>query len=447
VRFTRRKKWILVSVLAVVAIALIGGGIWYLVPSHPVAQETRAPAKPEAPPDLAKLRDQYTAAMASLDKNQPAQAATQLGAFTFGNRAVEEYRLYYLATAHKLAGDSVPARATLAKLWDRHPRLIHADEAGTNLGALYDAAGHWRGAGDLFASVAVRSDDPATAAAARWQTVQERFRTGDVAGALFAARNLAIKNAASPQAGPALAVVRALSGLGENAPIQLTPDERLERAVGLLRDDDAEDALGELQALEPVAPASIKSAVQLNRGLALFHLRRFEEANKVLDPLAAGSYRYAIPALYHAAKSYRVLANTINPIVIKVVVQKKQVGTTKVKKGKGKKAKVVSKPKFANVKTNVQLIDLAKKSKKEEYDRLATERLKDLLSLPLATDVRVEVLNTLLGLAETKNQDDYERIRGCSTSGTRGGRLTRGATTTAPSRSSASSPTRTSTPT
>jgi soluble lytic murein transglycosylase-like protein len=410
VRFTRRNKWIFVSLTAVVVAALIGGGIWYLLPaSQPSSQESRTPGKPEAPPDLAKLRDQYTAAMAALDHNDPVGAARQFDAFTFGNRAVEEYRLYYLATARKMAGETVPARATLAKLWDRHPRLIHADEAGSNLGALYDAAGHWDGAADTYAAVAVRSDDPQAAAAARWQTVEERFRSGDVTGALFAARNLAIKNAASPQAGAALAVVRALSGLGENDPIKLTPEERLERAVGLLRDGDAQNALEELQSLEPDATASLRPAVQLNRGLALYRLRRFEEASKALDPLASGSYRYAIPALYHASKSYRTLANSINPIVIKTVMQKKQVGTTKVKQGKGKKAKVVSKPKFANVKTNVQLVDLAKKSKKDELDRLATERLKDLLSLPLAPDVRVEVLTTLIGLAEAKSQDDYER--------------------------------------
>jgi soluble lytic murein transglycosylase len=90
--------------------------------------------------------------------------------------------------------------------------------------------------------------------------------------------------------------------------------------------------------------------------------------------------------------------------VIKTVVQRQKVGTRKVKKGK----KLIAKPKYANVKKNIQLIDLAKKAKKEEYDRLATERLKDLLQIKTAApDVRLEALNELAGIAEQKNQDDY----------------------------------------
>ncbi|MGH7484530.1 MAG: transglycosylase SLT domain-containing protein, partial [bacterium] len=45
----------------------------------------------------------------------------------------------------------------------------------------------------------------------------------------------------------------------------------------------------------------------------------------------------------------------------------------------------------------------------DEYDRLVSERLKDLLTLPLADEVRISVLNALIGIAEAKNQDAYER--------------------------------------
>src|SRR5207244_965774 len=68
-----------------------------------------------------------------------------------------------------------------------------------------------------------------------------------------------------------------------------------------------------------------------------------------------------------------------------------------------------AKPKFGNVKKTVQLVDLAKKAKKDEYDRRAVERLKDLLRLPLSDDMRIDVLNTLIGMAEAKNQDAYEQ--------------------------------------
>ncbi|HVG24682.1 MAG TPA: lytic transglycosylase domain-containing protein, partial [Thermoanaerobaculia bacterium] len=84
------------------------------------------------------------------------------------------------------------------------------------------------------------------------------------------------------------------------------------------------------------------------------------------------------------------------------------VGTIKQRVGKGKKKKTVTKPKYQDVFKQVKLIDLAKKRKKDEYDRLASERLKDLLSLPqISEDVRVDTLNTLIERAASKNQDAY----------------------------------------
>jgi Soluble lytic murein transglycosylase and related regulatory proteins (some contain LysM/invasin domains) len=182
--------------------------------------------------------------------------------------------------------------------------------------------------------------------------------------------------------------------------------------VGLLRDGDPQSAADELQALQARGVHDdLRGPVALNLGLALNQLRRYEDSNRVLEPLAAGPYRVAIPAIYTASKNYRVLAASLNPMVTKTIVVRQQVGTIKVKAkaAKGKKAKVVTKPRFANVKKNVQLVDLAKKAKKENWDHLANERLKDLLSLPLSRDIRIEVLNTLIAIAEPKNQDDYEQ--------------------------------------
>src|SRR5205085_2091290 len=87
--------------------------------------------------------------------------------------------------------------------------------------------------------------------------------------------------------------------------------------------------------------------------------------------------------------------------------EKKKVGTVKVRVGKGKKRHTVTKPKYAIVSKQVKLVDLAKKAKKDEYERLAAERLKDLMALPLDEDVRLDVLNALLERAIAKNQTDY----------------------------------------
>jgi soluble lytic murein transglycosylase-like protein/tetratricopeptide (TPR) repeat protein len=392
-----RRRWLAIAASLVVIAALIAGGFWISRRQRVARQEARPIHKPQAPPDLAKLRDRFTAALEALHHNDGVAAAQQLASFDFGGRAVEEYRLYYLAKAHAAAKQDDPARATFAKLIARQPKMVLAPDAGTSLGQLYAAGGDWYHAGEAYAG-----------AGARWASVEARFDHGDLAGAFYAARNIAIKEPDSEQAGAALTFVRRVNGMPDGATVILNHGERFERALNLLRDNNPQSALDELTALEPVAPKSMEEQVDLQRGIALMQLKRHDEAVKELEPLTSGSFDVSIPALYNASKSYRALAASINPIVIKVVTQKQKVGTIKVRQGKGKTSKLVTKPKFANVKKNVQLIDLAKKAKKDEYDRLATERLKDLLLIhALPPDLRFEVLNSLAAIAEAKNQDPY----------------------------------------
>ncbi|MEO8032984.1 MAG: lytic transglycosylase domain-containing protein [Acidobacteriota bacterium] len=407
-----RRKWLVISIVAALAIGLtlVRGYYWFArSPDQLAKKAAQAGPKPQAPPDLEKLRSKYKAGVQALDRNDGAAAVKELSSFDFGGRVVEEYRLSLLARAQDLAGDHGAQRATLATLWLRGPRLVQWADAGMKLSGLYSERGDFAHAAKIANAVATRSFDPAIAAAARWQAVESAFYKGDVAGVLQSGREIVIKAPRSQQAAAAIALVRAMSGGDDNGSIPLTPEERLERAVSLLRDGDPQDAYDELQALRPDAPSSLHDPIELNMGLALFQLRRFEDAIKTLEPLTSGSYRFAIPALYHASKSYRVLANSINPMVSKTTVQRQQVGTVKVRSGKGKKAKTTTRPKFANVKKTVQLVDLARKAKKDSYDHLANERLKDLLSLPLSPPVRIEVLNTLIAGAEAKNQDAFEQ--------------------------------------
>src|SRR6185295_2483344 len=171
------------------------------------------------------------------------------------------------------------------------------------------------------------------------------------------------------------------------SPLYFTPAERLERAVCLMRDGDPQNALDELTALAPSVPESLRQAVVLNRGLAFYQLRRYQDAIQVLEPLTSGSYKVAIPSLYHLSKTYRSLANAIDPTVYKTVIEKKNAGTVKVRVGKGKKAKTVTRPRIVTTKKQIKLIDEAKKNQKDQYERLSTERLNDLLQLPLSKTV------------------------------------------------------------
>ena len=392
-----RRRWVVVvaAVLAPVMAVVI---VLLVRPHRGPNREFVVPAVPEAPPDLEKLRPAYDAGLEALRRGDGAEAVTQFSSFTFDKRAVEQYRLYYLANACQLAGQRARARATLALLWRRHPAFVVQTDAGLNLGGLYASIADWRHAARVFDDVAAQADNSAIAASARWSAIDSSFARGDIASVLYDARNIAIRNPRAAQAPHAIELVRAITGVAKDAPVKLSDAERLTRAVSLLRDGDPQNALDELTALDTSGvPADLRLPVALNRGLALNQLHRFEESNKVLEPLASGAYRIAIPAIFTASQNYRALSSSINPMVTKTIVVKQHV------KAKGKKKK------FTNVKKNVQLVDLAKKAKKDEYDHLSAERLKDLLPLPLADEVRIGVLNTLIGLAEVKNQDDYEQ--------------------------------------
>ncbi len=363
-------------------------------------REFVVPAVPEAPPDLAKLRPSFDAGLDAIRRGDGAEAVSQLSSFTFGKRAVDQYRLYYLANACQLAGDQARARTTLARLWRQHPAFVLQTDAGLNLGGLYAAVTDWRHAAEVFGDVAAHADNSAIAASASWSAIDSSFASGDIASVLYDARNIAITNPRAAQAPHAIELVRAITGLAKDAPMTLSEAERLARAVSLLRDGDPQSALDELSALDTSGvPAGLRLPVQLNRGLALNQLHRFDDSNKVLDPLASGPYRVAIPAIFTASQNYRALSASINPTVTKTIFVRQQIG----------KKKAGAKAKFARVRKNIQLVDLAKKAKKDEYDRLASERLKDLLSLPLADEVRIAVLNALIGFAEAKNQDAYEK--------------------------------------
>jgi soluble lytic murein transglycosylase-like protein len=372
-----RRKWIVTTVVVLVAIGLTIIGSRFLRPRHTGKSEAGPAHKPEAPPDLEKLRDQFQAGLKAIHDKDGATAANTLASFSFRGRFVEEYRLYYLARGHELANRHDAARRVLAELRQRGPHAVIADDAAQRLAGFYAEAGDFRNAADA-------SDG--------WGAIEAHFVDGDVAGVFAAALATAIKSPRAPVGADALAVAQAIRGL--------TPDERLAHAVALMRDGDPQSAYEELTALDTAAPESLHDAIQLNRGLALNQLRRYDDSNKLLEPLAGGAFKYAIPAVDTSAKNYRALSASINPIVVKQVIVRQQVGFVKVK---GKK-----KPKFAKVKKNVQLVDLAKKAKKDSYDRLATERLKDVLQIKeTAPEVRLEALNALIDAAQAKHQDAY----------------------------------------
>ena len=402
-----RRAFFLVA-LAVLSTALVAFELWfYWRPERTLHREIAMKPKPEAPPDLADLRSEFASGLDALHRKDGPDAVQHLASFTFRKRAVEQYRLFYLASAHQLAGEKSSARATLADLWTRDPTMVPWPDAAMNLAGLDSESGDFARAAAVYDHAAARAETSDVAAPARWGAIETHFYSGDIDAVFDQARSIAIRNPASAQAAAAMNIVRSLNGAAPGAPIALTPAERLGRCVSLLRDGDPYSAFAELTVLEESSalPEDLRQPAELNRGLALLGVQRVQDAAKVLDTLIKAEPRIAIPALYFSAKSDRILSASINPIVYKTVVVRQQVGVRKVKRG----GKLVLKPKYAKVKKQVPLVDLAKKAQKDGFDHLASQRLKQLLPLPLAIEVRISVLNTLIEMAESKNQDDYER--------------------------------------
>src|SRR5437763_3673307 len=161
-----RRIWL----YSLIALA-IAAGIFVYVRQTQTRGEIAAPPKPESPPDLEKLRSAYDSWLDAIHRGDGRDAVKHFSSFTFGKRAVDEYRLYYLANGYQLANDSERARGTLATLWSRKPKMIAWIDAGLNLGSLYATIADWRDAGDIFTAVAERAPDPNVGAHARWSAV------------------------------------------------------------------------------------------------------------------------------------------------------------------------------------------------------------------------------------------------------------------------------------
>lgn len=372
------------------------------------AQERERASEPTtpAPRDLAAQRQEFLDGIDALQKGDSRDAIRHFRGTNFGDRAVEEYRLYFLANAHQLAGDRERARLTLAQLWRRRPELVYRDDAAFTLSTLYVSKGAWHEAADINRTLARTEAEPAIVATARAEQIRMSFRAGDPGSMLFAARSLILQHPKSPEARLALDVERRLRDIPETSAVPLTIQERTVRGENLLRDGEPRTALSELEPINAEALGSpLHERILLTRGNALHRMGRHSDAIKAVTPLFDGHFKHAIPAIELAARCHRALASSINPTVTKQVKQKQRAGTRTVKR-KGKSVKV---PRFKTVTKSVKVVNLQLKKKQEEQQRLHVERLKDLLALPAPPEIRKQALASLIGIAQAKNQEAYMR--------------------------------------
>lgn len=386
-----RKALLLFLSLAVLAAAAAGG--WLFWRSRQPRAASVIPAQPSAPPALAPHATRFRLAVQAIEQGDPARGVQSLSSFSFGSRPVEEYRLYYLALALEQIGNRESAREALATLWRSEPELVHAPAVGAKLATLYTEAGGNARAGEVWGTLASRTDDPNAAAQARMRYLESRFRSGDVGAMILAATNVVVENPIADEAGAAAAMLRAIRGIPPDQPLPLTVEQRIRRGEALLQAARPKAAFEETDSINADALRDpLRARLLLVRGEALSRVSRHEASNQVLEPLFSSAYRFAIPALRISATNHRLLAKAADEALYKTVTERVRSGTRTVTR-KGKKVRVAA---YKNVKKRVRLKDPKREEALRRHEALYVERLNDLRSLPIESGLRAEVLSELV---------------------------------------------------
>src|SRR5688572_2846995 len=161
---------------------LLGGFLALLYYDQSGSEQSIAESEVEkaaAPPDLAEHRETFVAGVEALQRNDPEEAIEQFSSFSLAPRDVEQYRLYFLATAYQLVGKFTPARDTLARLWSGKTTLLPLADSGLRLEAMYRANGAWEEASRIQAGLATRAVEPGVRGAARDSFIVSKFHVGD----------------------------------------------------------------------------------------------------------------------------------------------------------------------------------------------------------------------------------------------------------------------------
>lgn len=403
-----RREPLIRSVLIAALLALLGSFLslleWHS--RHLAATAAKQGLESFAPPELAIHADAFRAGAQALQGGRADSAIEALSSFSFGERPVEQYRLFYLATAQQLAGRNEDARRTLAQLWRLRPTLVYGPEAGFQLAALHAARGSHVRAGEIYGSIATTAADPKLAALARESYLKERFITGDLGAVLLAAHNLHVENPDTPEAATAAAILRSLRGLSRQEPLPLTPAQRIRRAEAFLALAKPKAALEEMEGLQGAyLPRSLDFRLALARGDALHRTGRYEDSDRTVEPLFAAQYRYAIPALEISARNQRALADAIDAVSYKTVKVRERAGTRVVTR-RGKRVRV---PNYRTINRRVKEVNPTRKAEREKHESIWLERLRDLRSLPIEPELRKEVLTRLVAWAEREEDEPLLR--------------------------------------
>lgn len=394
-RFVPFALGMLCALIALLAIALL-----MRTEEHPPQS---AVSESEPPPDLAPYREAFLEGTLALEDGDGAQAVETLSSFTLAPRPSEEYRLYYLANALQLEGRVDDARRTLAKLWQRPPRMVYRADAGFHLASLYDRAGNWTASAAVLRHLSAEAEAEQVAAAARVEYARHRIRSGDPYAALEMVERIMYEHPASSQAASASRVAAAIVGAARFTPAGLTPRQRVTRAERLIEAGKAQEALSELASIP--ANGVSEERLRLIRGLALARVGKLEESNSELEPLFGSRYRWAVPALELAAANHLRLANSIEIEKTRRERVRERSGTRTVTR----RGKRVREAVYRTVTREVKYKVAEQVEKQKRQLELRAERLDDLLSLPVDESARVRLLTQRIELAQRTEEREVIR--------------------------------------
>lgn len=388
----RRVLWSL-SILSVAVLTVLG--IRSYLEDRQALQEVRV-EQPAVPHELEMARPGFNRALQALQEGDGGEAVEILGRLSFGERPVEQYRLYFLAQAFESDKNELESRRALARLWRLSPVFIHRKSSALKLAALYEAAGNWNHSAEILNRLAGTAVRPREIAVSRDREIVSRLASGDLTGLIASATDLTLRVPGESEAVAGEVLLRSLGGVSADAPLPFSWEDRFRQAKKALEADRAEFALTLLDRLqdEPAPSSARDDEAGYQRAIILKRLRRFEASTTILETLTGGPI--GLQSIILAAENDRAIAAEIQPVSSRNVSRRVRSGTHSVRKN----GKIVKIPVYRKVTQTIRSVDPRLRDRKAAIEKREAERLRGLLDRTAERALILPALTRLVQRAE-----------------------------------------------
>jgi soluble lytic murein transglycosylase-like protein len=370
--------------------------------SPPVRLSPPPPAPLRQLPALERHADAIREGFAALGAGDSVVAQKRLSSFSYGDRPVEQARLWWLALAQETNRETASARRSLAKLRARGAELAARDDALARLAAIYSDGGFWGESAEVLPELRISARTPADAMRAAEREIAVRLALGDPGAMLSRARGLATISPSDERAPSALALAAALTGA--TTPIEaLTAGQRIERAWQLVDDGETRRATSELDAIEAGAqPAELRASIGLTRAFALRKEGRNSESRKLARSLSIGEGKWLVRARVLDAENASAMLASTEAASWRSWTVKERIGTRRVKV----KGRWTTKTLYRNVTKKAKKRDAKTKRSLAVARADATGALERLLEVQQDDAARSVTLRKLATLARDAEDRD-----------------------------------------